>query len=62
MKEKTCLLCGRKNVEGLKLLDCLLCFECEHRLLHSPDVPYRRLTALYPAGSFTRSAPRHERA
>lgn len=49
--ENRCLLCGRKHEAGLHIGGCLLCFECERRLL-APSAALRlrrrrRLLRLY---------------
>ena len=50
--DKRCILCGRRRSVGLNIGGCLLCFECEKRLLrpaasHMRAARRRRLARLY---------------
>ncbi len=62
MNAKKCLLCGRLRSDGLRLMDCLICADCEHRLVRDAMRPAeaararKRLIRLYPRRA-ARAAP-----
>lgn len=47
--EKTCIICGESFPAGLHIMNCLICFPCEKRLLWSvtPEKSRRRLCRVY---------------
>ena len=40
--ENGCILCGKKCAVGLHIGGCLMCFECERKLLHADGYRIRR--------------------
>lgn len=40
--ENGCILCGKRRAVGLHIGGCLVCFECERKLLHTDGYRIRR--------------------
>ncbi len=51
MQNDRCILCGQPYSTGLHILGCLICFPCEHTMLHKqmPRNKRRRLLRIYDA-------------